>query len=164
MAGKRRTKGTGTLFKKNNGRYALRYEDVDGVIKTVTLKDKSGKPITLRNEAVKAADAAKEKGIRVGIILLEMLKPYDVTAGKVSDMIPQSTKGVIFLEEEIHSGGMGVNLREKLDARGVLDGCKTAFMAVDDSFVDVRNPDEHIYKTAGIDADSICKKIIDLVG
>ena len=115
-------------------------------------------------EAVKAADAAKEKGIRVGIILLEMLKPYDVTAGKVSDMIPQSTKGVIFLEEEIHSGGMGVNLREKLDARGVLDGCKTAFMAVDDSFVDVRNPDEHIYKTAGIDADSICKKIIDLVG
>lgn len=115
-------------------------------------------------EAVKAADAAKEKGIRVGIILLEMLKPYDVTAGKVSDMIPQSTKGVIFLEEEIHSGGMGVNLREKLDSRGVLDGCKTAFMAVDDSFVDVRNPDEHIYKTAGIDADSICKKIIDLVG
>ena len=56
MAAKRRTKGTGTLFKKNNGRYALRYEDIDGAIKTVTLKNDNGRPITLKHEAEKAAD------------------------------------------------------------------------------------------------------------
>ena len=61
MAGKRRTKGSGTLFKKNNGRYALRYEDIDGKIKTVTLKNQQGKPVTLRNEAVKAADRMMEE-------------------------------------------------------------------------------------------------------
>ena len=56
MATKRRTKGTGTLFKKNNGRYALRYEDIDGSIKTVTLKNDNGIPITLKSDAEKAAD------------------------------------------------------------------------------------------------------------
>ena len=56
MASKRRAKGTGTLFKKNNGRYALRYEDIDGCIKTVTLKNEQGNPITLRSEAEKCAD------------------------------------------------------------------------------------------------------------
>ena len=56
MAAKRRTKGTGTLFKKNNGWYALRYEDIDGTIKTVTLKNDNGSPITLKHETEKAAD------------------------------------------------------------------------------------------------------------
>ena len=56
MAAKRRTKGTGTLFKKNNGQYALRYEDIDGTIKTVTLKNDNGSPITLKHETEKAAD------------------------------------------------------------------------------------------------------------
>ena len=56
MADRRRAKGTGTLFKKSNGRFALRYEDIDGSLKTVTLKNDQGYPITLRNEAEKAAD------------------------------------------------------------------------------------------------------------
>ena len=102
--------------------------------------------------------------MRVGIILLEMLKPYGVTAENVARVMPENVKSVIFLEEEIHSGGMGVNLCEKLTALGVLDGLRHSIMSVDDSFVDERPEGEHIYKTAGIDSESIICELDSLLG
>ena len=116
------------------------------------------------SEAIKAAEAVRAKGIKVGIVLLEMLKPYGVTADNVACVMPQSAGAVIFLEEEIHSGGMGVNLCEKLTALGVLDGLRHSIMSVDDSFVDERPEGEHIYKTAGIDSESIIRELDSLLG
>ncbi len=110
-------------------------------------------------EAVKAAEAAREKGIAVGVILLEALKPYDAAAKRVSSMIPATTKAVVFLEEEIRSGGMGVNLCEKLIERNAFDKCRYSVMAVNDSFVDNRPAGEHIYKTAGVDSESVLNEI-----
>ena len=106
------------------------------------------------SEALQAEKALAEQGIDSGIILLEKLKPYDECAEKVKALIPESAKLIVFLEEEIRSGGMGMLLSDKLSQNGVLDGRKYTVLAVDDSFV-IRDKNEPIYKTAGIDSDSI---------
>jgi site-specific recombinase XerD len=47
MSKKRRTKGSGSLFKKSNGNYCWQYRDtVTGKLKTKTLKDSEGKNVT----------------------------------------------------------------------------------------------------------------------
>lgn len=50
MAKDRRLKGTGTIFKRN-GKFVHQYSDIDGKVKTITLKDECGKPVTLRAKA-----------------------------------------------------------------------------------------------------------------
>ena len=116
------------------------------------------------SEAIKATEASKVSGINVGIILLEMLKPYDVTAKNIARVMPQGVKAVIFLEEEIHSGGMGVNLAERLISCGAMDGLHHSIMSINDSFVDERPKGEHIYKTAGIDSEHIISALERLLG
>ncbi len=109
-------------------------------------------------EALKSAQMLKEKGIAVGIILLEMLKPYDECAQNVSRLLPDTPCSVILLEEEIRSGGMGMNLYDKLIHHEKMQNKKITVMAVDDSFVTDRKVGEAIYASAKIDAQSICEK------
>ena len=104
------------------------------------------------NEALKAKNELSNDGVSVGIILLEMIKPYGDIAREVALYIPNDVKGVIFLEEEIKSGGMGMNLQEQLKkiCPDKLRVC--ALMATDDSFVAERAADESIYDAAHISA------------
>ena len=113
-------------------------------------------------EAMKAADRLREQGIRVGIILLEILKPYDRCAELVAKALPANTRSVLFLEEEIRSGGMGMNLSDKL--RGLLEqrGLAYDILATDDDFVAVVEKEQSIYAAAGVDAEHICQKIKDI--
>ena len=53
MKTERRLKGSGTLFKRPNGYYVYQFVDIDGKIKTKTLRDSNGDPITLKREAEK---------------------------------------------------------------------------------------------------------------
>ena len=96
MASKRRAKGTGTLFKKNNGRYALRYEDIDGCIKTVTLKNEQGNPITLRSEAEKCADKLMQELFKLQ--QLESKAEYLSKVASVKQLIVQKKIIVSFLQ------------------------------------------------------------------
>ena len=50
-------------------------------------------------EAIKACKALKQKGINVGIILLEFLKPYDECAKNIASLMPTITCPVILYEE-----------------------------------------------------------------
>ena len=106
-------------------------------------------------EAMIAADNLKKQGISVGIILLEMLKPYDKTAKTVLKLLPQKCCGLIFLEEEIKSGGMGMNLSDVMTRSCGISSERIRILATDDSFVTKRRSGEHIYRSAGIDAESI---------
>ena len=56
MTKKRRTKGTGSIFCKPNGRYAFRYTDALNQVKTQTLHLPDGSPITNRKDALKAVN------------------------------------------------------------------------------------------------------------
>ena len=104
------------------------------------------------NEALKAKEELSKEGVSAGIILLEMLKPYGDIAREVSLILPETAKGVIFLEEEIKSGGMGMNLQEQLKKICPERLCACEIMATDDSFVSERGSDESIYDAARISA------------
>jgi 1-deoxy-D-xylulose-5-phosphate synthase len=115
------------------------------------------------SEAVKAKEQLlSEKGIRVGIILLEFLKPYDKIAKAIAPYIQEKTKGIIFLEEEIQSGGMGMNLQASLRDISSFNINRSVIMAVNDSFVTERKAGENIYDSAKISAKYIFKNAIDL--
>ncbi len=109
-------------------------------------------------EAIRAKQRMAEQGENVGVILLEKLKPYDKTAMSVAELLPKSVKKVLFLEEELRAGGMGMMLCDAMTRAGLLDGIKTAIMAIDDDFV-IRTSDEPILKTAGLDVESIIDQI-----
>ncbi len=109
-------------------------------------------------EALKACDKARADGICAGIILLEKIKPYGECAENVARLLPNGVKKIIFLEEEIRAGGMGMLLSDEMRRRGMLGGIDTAIMAVDDTFV-ARRAGKTIYEDAGISAEDIYKMI-----
>ena len=113
----------------------------------------------IASEAIKASSTLKGKGIACGIILLEMLKPYDITAERIVEVIPESAELVVFLEEEIRAGGMGICLSDKLQKYDAFSKKKHIIIAVDNSFVQDRKVGETIWESAGIDADSIIDNI-----
>lgn len=112
------------------------------------------------SEAMRAQEMLAEKGIRCGIALLEVLKPYGATAKLLNKSISEGCP-VVMLEEEIRNGGMGVCL---LDAWTRLNPTprKTAIMALDDNFAE-QTRDEEIYRTVGLDADSVASVVVNLI-
>ena len=114
-------------------------------------------------EAMKAKAELVKKGISVGIILLEKIKPYGECAESVKNLIPEGVKSVLFLEEEIRSGGMGMNLSDVMVRKGILEGIKYSIIAVDDSFVEKREVGQHIYSAAGIDSDAVEQEISEML-
>jgi 1-deoxy-D-xylulose-5-phosphate synthase len=110
-----------------------------------------GKIVT---EALAASNRLKQEGINTGIILLELLKPYDIVADKIVKIIPKDAN-VIFLEEEIRSGGMGANLSDMLIRMNVLKSDNIRIMAIDDNFIAVREKDQSIYDAAGLSEEHI---------
>jgi 1-deoxy-D-xylulose-5-phosphate synthase len=106
-------------------------------------------------EAMAAKEQLRDNGISVGIILLEMIKPYSECADNVAKLLPEETKNIIFLEEEIRSGGMGMNLSDTMARRGMLADIKYEIIAVDDNFVDKREKGQSVYSAAAVDCEHI---------
>lgn len=114
-------------------------------------------------EAMKAAEVLEKKGVQVGIVLLEILKPYRQTAEMLQSVLPPSLRALIFLEEEIRSGGMGMNLSDHL-RRIVKEQCpRMEILATDDSFVETRCEGQDIYQSAGVSAEHICETIQNML-
>ena len=115
----------------------------------------------IANEALAAENTAKREGIALGTILLEKLKPYDATADAVSALIPENCEKIVFLEEEIRSGGMGMLLCDAMTRKGMLNGKKVAIMALDDNFAE-RKRDISVYREFGLSAENIVKTVKSL--
>lgn len=111
-----------------------------------------GKIVT---EALYAKKALETGGINVGIILLEKIKPYGECARTVMSLLPSTVKNVIFLEEEIRSGGMGMNLSDEMKRRHMLDDICYEIVAVDDNFVERREAGQSVYSAARVDSEHI---------
>ena len=73
-------------------------------------------------------------GKRVRILLLEQLKPYDKIAAEVLPHMPQTPCKVLFLEEEMQAGGMGMLLSAELAKYSVMENKKLLFKALRDEF------------------------------
>lgn len=106
--------------------------------------------------ALEAAERLKHKGISVGIILLELLKPYAEAEKKIMEYLPKTPCGVIFLEEEIRNGGMGQCLTDVMLRNRSISVERIRMLALDDSFASARKCGESIYDAAGIGQDAIC--------
>ena len=125
-------------------------------------EDRKQRVLTFRSVLAKSdpLELLAEKGIRCGIALLEVLKPYDKTVALLARQIPEDC-AVVTLEEEIRRGGMGMSLLDEW-SRTASAPKRTAIMALDDNFAE-QTRDEDIYKTVGLDAESIVRTVVGLI-
>ena len=114
-------------------------------------------------EVMRAKAALEAEGTRCGIVLCEVLKPYEKLADDVREVLYSSgAKKIIFCEEEIKAGGFSMMLSEAMRKSGALYGIKYDIVATDDSFV-IQTVDEDIYKSANISAEHLVKAYKNLV-
>ena len=109
-------------------------------------------------EALLACDLLHEEGRDAGVLLLEQLKPYDDIARDIAEYLPTGEGTVLFLEEEVFAGGMGMMLSEALSAYDVMKNKRIKVIALDESF-GVQDKHEPIFASFGMDAKSIVKRI-----
>ena len=116
------------------------------------------------SEAVIAAEKLEQQGFKTGIILLETLKPYSVSADRVASLLPSGPAAVLFLEEGIKSGGAGMLLFDKLTQKhaSVMDNKKTSIVAIDDNFAQ-RTQEESVFRTAKISANDVLRTMVHLI-
>lgn len=109
-------------------------------------------------EALIAADILEAEGKRVGILLLEQLAPYKTVASQVSELLPQGACTVLFLEEEIRTGGMGMMLSYELRKFPVMQNKQVEIMALEDPFC-VPAQGQSCWQAAGLDAAGIVGRL-----
>ncbi len=114
----------------------------------------------IASHAVAAAQMLAREGIRLGLILAERIAPYGPLADEIAALLPRDIP-LLTLEEELRAGGFGMNLLDSLSRLGVLDGRKTAILALDGTFGE-QTENESIYKTYGLDAESIASTVRSL--
>lgn len=166
---------------KMNSPVAIRYPNAveDEMVKAAFYSDKSDKSpvrafgvnetteniiITHGRMATVALDAMamlQEEGIRAGILLCEFIKPYDKLTLMLSEKLPEYAKNIIFLEEEIMSGGFGMNLSSEMKRQGIGYRSRHKIIAVDDDFV-IPQKGETVWQAAGVDAATVSEIIISL--
>jgi deoxyxylulose-5-phosphate synthase len=69
-------------------------------------------------------------------------------------LLPRGVKKIIFLEEEIRAGGMGMLISDEMRRRGMLIGIEEKIVAVDDNFA-LRHEGKTMYEDAGVCAEDI---------
>ena len=117
----------------------------------------------IAEEAIKAKRSLYEKGITVGIILLEFLKPYGECAKLIDKAIGNASVPIITLEEEIRNGGAGMLICDELCRNFGYSLSRFGIMAIDDNFA-FGKKDEGIYDTLGISAACVEKEILNHLG
>ena len=113
------------------------------------------------SEAMSAADRWHDLcGKCAGIILLERVRPYEMSADAIAKQLPKHAARIIFLEEDIRAGGMGMMLSDLLSRRhpAVMVNKSVSVLAPEDSFV-IRKQQESIYTTAGVSADHVIEAL-----
>ena len=107
-------------------------------------------------EAMAAQRELEKRGLRMGILLLEQIKPYDEIARRILPFLPQKPCKVIFLEEEVYAGGMGMLMSDALKEYGVMANKTVEILAVKDDFV-IQTQEENIWKSAHVDCSEIIR-------
>lgn len=109
-------------------------------------------------EALAASDLLAESGIRVGILLLEQIKPYEDIARQILPLLPEKPCPVVFLEEEIRVGGMGMLLSDAMKDAEEMRNKTVRVMALDTPFA-YPTAGQNCRQMAGLDAAAIAKTV-----
>ena len=114
---------------------------------------------TRLNECLIAAESLKKKGINITIVDARFAKPLDEN---LIWQIATDHEALITIEEG-SIGGFGSHVSNFLAEKNLLDkGLKFRSMILPDKFIDQDKP-ELMYKIAGLDAQSINDKVLDLL-
>ena len=113
------------------------------------------------SEALKVEENLKD--IRIGIVLLEVLKPYDECAERIFPLLGEKLKAVLFYEEEIKSGGMGMNLADIMRYELADRNIKYDILAIKDNFATVSKEGQNAYQMAGVDYKIAIDKIMKML-
>jgi len=111
-------------------------------------------------EAIKAKEQFCLQGRKLGLILLEQIKPYHKIAAEIDPMLPQKPCKIVFLEEEIRAGGMGMMLSDALASYDVMKNKDVRIMALDNEF-GIQTRCEPIRKSVGLDCEHILQILND---
>ena len=114
----------------------------------------------ISSKVIGATNILKEKGIRVGIVLVEQLKPYGVSVERIAPLI-EGAKCVLFVEEGILAGGYSMIAESMLRLEHPeLSSVSFDIAAIDDSFA---IPEEicDIYDHLGLSAKRLAERMID---
>jgi 1-deoxy-D-xylulose-5-phosphate synthase len=115
---------------------------------------------TRLGEVLKATEMLSTRGITPTIVDARFAKPLDI------DLILSLSErhDILVTIEEGAVGGFGSHVMQLLSDEGRFDqGLKFRSMVLPDAFIDHASP-EDMYKTAGLEAKSIEKKLLDLIG
>jgi 1-deoxy-D-xylulose-5-phosphate synthase len=103
-------------------------------------------------------DMLKEKGVKVTLINARFVKPFDKET--ISEAAV-NTKVLVTMEENVITGGFGEQVLEELNDRGITPE-HFINISIPDRFVEHGNCDI-LKKVVGIDADTVFKKITDVL-
>lgn len=112
----------------------------------------------MASTALEACALLAEDDIEISILLCEYIKPYDRLAQEISDLLPETVQNIVYLEEEILSGGFGMNLSFELRKYGHLEQLNHEIIAVDDNFA-LTDSDHDAWQSAQVDVDSVYNTI-----
>ena len=125
----------------------------------------TGKHVAILNfgarlyECKKASEILKKKGITTSIFDARFAKPLDE---KLIIELASNHEAIITIEEG-SIGGFGSHVTKLLSDREFFDkGLKFRSMILPDKFLDQDTPEE-MYKTAGLDCDSIIQKVENIL-
>lgn len=134
-----------------------------GVLNFKTDFDPADKPeVLIITDGVIVKEALRAKKMlegqtKPGIVLIERLSPYRELAEGLAETV-RSANQIVFLEEEIKAGGMGMLLSEALRELGALDGKKYSVMALENAFIRSEK-NKTVYESAGLSAEDIVNRI-----
>ena len=144
--------------------YSEEYDDIS--VRSFALNDVTENVIIthgrMASTALEAAAQLMDSGITCAVLLCEFIKPYDALADIISTMLPYTVKNIIFLEEEILSGGFGMNLSFELRRRGIMSRARHKIIAVDDNFA-VPESGKNVWEAAGVDPATVAETVIEMI-
>ena len=107
---------------------------------------------------IEAQRILEHEGIKCGIVLVEMLKPYSKSVAMLAEYI-RGALSVVFVEEAIKNGGYSMITESMLRSEGyVSSNVRTDIIAIDDNFVIPKERCD-IYDYAGLSAEKIANKM-----
>lgn len=102
------------------------------------------------SEAVKAVEEMKND-YKIGIVLLETLKPYEENINGILDALGKNVRSLLFYEEEIMNGGMGMTLSQLIRNQLAERNIKYDILATNDTFAAHSEKGQNAYEMANVD-------------
>ena len=115
---------------------------------------------SLTERVLSAADILRERGLSVGVVAIENIKPYRPTAELLVPLL-KGARRIVFAEEGIKNGGAAMIYSDTLSELGLdLSGHRYGIAAIDDDFVSPTEPCD-LYEYAGLSPELLARRMTE---